>query len=365
MKKIIFSFLLLCWFVSTGQNFPSNPDPDKCYIKVTSQDRYEYKDIDIVKQPQHKVLTVVPAKYEVITKKVLVRPSYKKMVVIPEVWGTETATYIDKDLSSQIETTPPVFETKTEAIEISPAFGRWEVGGRKPNCFDPDPDACKFWKYRKYPAKIEEYETKYLAQEATFSTTVGNKTTKTYEKYVLLEPARVEEVVVPAEYKDVQKKILINDSYVVEESVPAIKETVSRRLLVEKGGKVSWKGVDCSLLGYQALPINWDYNSSELTDIAKSTIDATLMPILIYNSGIRLEIASHTDSRGNSSVNKVLSDARAKAVADYLVSKGVQESLLVPVGYGETRLVNDCGDGVACPEEKHEQNRRTEFRLLE
>ncbi|WP_010134701.1 OmpA family protein [Ochrovirga pacifica] len=365
MKKILFSFLLLCWFASTGQNFPENPDPNKCYIKVTTPDRYEYKNIEIVKEPEHKILSVVPPKYETIVKKVLVKPSYKKLVVVPEVWGTELASFVNQDMASVMRVTPPVFDTKTDTVVVSPAYSRWEVGGRKPNCFDPDPDACKFWRYKEYPAKIETHEVKYVAKESRIVTSVGNKSTTSYEKYVLLEPARVEEVVVPAEYENIEKKILVSDSYVEEKFVPAVKETITRKVLVEKGGKVSWKGVDCSLLQYQPLPIIWEYNSAELTGIAKTTIDATLMPILIYNPGVKLEIASHTDSRGNGSVNKTLSEQRAKAVAKYLVSKGIQEELLVPVGYGETRLINDCTDEVSCSEAQHEKNRRTEFRLLE
>lgn len=366
MKKIIFSFLLLCWYSSTtGQNFPTNPDPNKCYIKVTSQDVYDYKKIEVVKKPEHKVLRVVPAQYETITKTVLVRPSYKKMVVIPEVWGKETFSFASQDPASMIEVTPVKFETKTDSIELSPKYSRWEVGGRKPNCFDPDPEACKFWKYKEYPAKVEEYETMYVSEEASFTTSLGARVNQTYERMVLKEPARVEEIVVPAEYREVKKKILVSDAYVAEDIIPAEKEYYSRKVLVQKGGDVSWKGVECSLLDYQPLPINWDYNSAVLTEIAKSTIDATLMPVLIYNPGIKLEIASHTDSRGNDSANNQLSDKRAKAVADYLVSKGIQENLLVPVGYGETRLLNDCTDNVSCPDSKHEENRRTEFRLLE
>ncbi|MDO6803265.1 OmpA family protein [Wenyingzhuangia sp. 1_MG-2023] len=365
MKKILFSFLLLCWFVSTGQNFPTNPDPTKCYIKVTSQDLYEYKNVEIVKKPEHKVLSVVPAQYETITKRVLVKPAYTKYVIVPEVWGKESFSFSDRDPASVIEVKPAIFETKTDTIETSPSFSRWEVGGRKPNCFEPDPDACKFWKYKVYPAKYEEYETTYVVQQASFNTMVGNRSNSTYERSVLLQPARVEEVTVPAEYEDVKKKILISDSYVTEEVVPAKTELITKKVLVKKGGEVSWKGVECSLLDYQPLPITWDVNSTVLTDIAKSTIDATLMPVLIYNPGIRLEIASHTDSRGNNSTNKQLSKKRAKAVADYLISKGIQENLLVPVGYGETRLKNDCTDDINCPESKHEENRRTEFRLLE
>lgn len=366
MKKLLFSFLLLCWYTSTtGQNFPTNPDPNKCYIKVTSQDVFDYRKVEKIIKPEHKVLSVIPAQYETITKTVLVRPSYKKLIIVPEVWGKETFTYSNQDPASVIEVKPVVFEAKRDTIELIPAFSRWEVGGRKPNCYDPDPEACKFWKYKEYPAEIEEYETMYISQESSFTTSLGIRSNETYERKVLKQPARVEEVMVAADYKEVKKKILISDAYISEEIIPAEKEYVTRKVLVTKGGKVSWKGVECSLLEYQALPITWDFNSAVLTDIAKSTIDATLMPILIYNPGVKLEIASHTDSRGIDSANNQLSDKRAKAVATYLVSKGVQESLLVPVGYGETRLKNECGDSISCPDSKHEENRRTEFRLLE
>jgi outer membrane protein OmpA-like peptidoglycan-associated protein len=37
---------------------------------------------------------------------------------------------------------------------------------------------------------------------------------------------------------------------------------------------------------------------------------------------------------------------------------------MVPVGYGETKLVNDCSDDVDCSEEEHQQNRRTTVRVL-
>lgn len=366
MKKLLFSFLLLCWYTSTtGQNFPTNPDPDKCYIKVTSQDVFDYKKVEKILKPEHKILEVVPAQYETITKTILIRPSYKKLIVIPEVWAKETFTYSNQDPASVIEVSPVAFETKKDTIELIPAFGRWEVGGRKPNCFDPDPEACKFWKYKNYPAEIEEFESMYISQKASFTTSLGLRSNESYERKVLKEPSRVEEVIIPAEYKEVKKRILISDAYINEEMIPAEKEYVNRKVLITKGGKVSWKGVDCSLLDYQALPINWDFNSAKLTEIAKSTIDATLMPVLIYNPGIKLEIASHTDSRGTHPANNQLSDKRAKAVAAYLVSKGVLENLLVPVGYGETRLKNECGDGISCPDSKHEENRRTEFRLLE
>ena len=88
------------------------------------------------------------------------------------------------------------------------------------------------------------------------------------------------------------------------------------------------------------------------------------MPVLANNPGVKLEIASHTDSRGSGTSNQDLSERRAQAVVRYLESKGVNNSLLVANGFGENRLKNRCADGVSCTERDHAVNRRTEFRLI-
>ncbi|RIV27487.1 flagellar motor protein MotB [Fibrisoma montanum] len=77
-----------------------------------------------------------------------------------------------------------------------------------------------------------------------------------------------------------------------------------------------------------------------------------------------IEIRSHTDSRGEAAYNKALSTQRAKAVVDYLASKGISRRRMTATGMGETMLVNNCTDGIICTEEEHQRNRRTEFRVL-
>jgi outer membrane protein OmpA-like peptidoglycan-associated protein len=74
-----------------------------------------------------------------------------------------------------------------------------------------------------------------------------------------------------------------------------------------------------------------------------------------------MEIRSYTDSRGPQVKNQKLSQSRANYVAQYLEKKGVNPKQILPVGYGELRLINHCADGVPCTEEEHRQNRRTEL----
>lgn len=68
--------------------------------------------------------------------------------------------------------------------------------------------------------------------------------------------------------------------------------------------------------------------------------------------------------RGTTKDNQDLSERRAKAVVDYLISKGINASQLYAKGFGESRLLNNCKDGVACSEAEHAVNRRTTFRVV-
>jgi len=89
-----------------------------------------------------------------------------------------------------------------------------------------------------------------------------------------------------------------------------------------------------------------------------------LAKILADNPEVRIEIGSHTDSRATAEYNLKLSQNRSESVVAYLISKGIAKSRLVAKGYGETQLVNQCADGVVCPEVDHQANRRTVIEIL-
>jgi outer membrane protein OmpA-like peptidoglycan-associated protein len=77
-----------------------------------------------------------------------------------------------------------------------------------------------------------------------------------------------------------------------------------------------------------------------------------------------IELSSHTDSRGSNAYNLSLSQCRADSALTYIIGKGIIKNRIKATGYGETRLVNECSDGVNCTDEQHQQNRRTEFRII-
>ena len=76
-----------------------------------------------------------------------------------------------------------------------------------------------------------------------------------------------------------------------------------------------------------------------------------------------LLVASHTDSRASDEYNIRLSNNRAKAVTEYLEAKGINADRVRLEWFGESKLVNDCGNDKPCPETKHQLNRRSELVL--
>ena len=89
-----------------------------------------------------------------------------------------------------------------------------------------------------------------------------------------------------------------------------------------------------------------------------------LVQFMVDNPGVRVEVSSHTDSRASFKYNQVLSQHRAEAAVDYMVSQGIDRSRLKGVGFGETKLLNECSDDVPCTEEQHQLNRRTEMKVI-
>ncbi len=110
--------------------------------------------------------------------------------------------------------------------------------------------------------------------------------------------------------------------------------------------------------------IHYDFDKDNIRPDAAKILDELVLT-LHENPTLKIELASHTDSRGTVAYNEDLSQRRAQSAVNYLVSRGISRKRMVAKGYGESRLLNRCSDGVECSEEDHQANRRTEFTVLE
>jgi len=103
--------------------------------------------------------------------------------------------------------------------------------------------------------------------------------------------------------------------------------------------------------------VYFETNSAKLSP-ASATILNHAVAVLKKRSSISVEVAAHTDSRGQDAYNLALSERRAKSVMDYLTAHGVAGARLTSHGYGETQAVADNATAAG-----RAKNRRVELRV--
>ncbi|AXG73883.1 cell envelope biogenesis protein OmpA [Flavobacterium arcticum] len=108
--------------------------------------------------------------------------------------------------------------------------------------------------------------------------------------------------------------------------------------------------------------IYFEYNKSNMTPEAAFELDK-LVEAMKADTNMVIMVKAHTDNRGSEEYNLNLSDLRARATVQYVISKGIDKSRISGKGYGESELKIDCGEN--CTEEQHAINRRTEFIIVQ
>lgn len=110
-----------------------------------------------------------------------------------------------------------------------------------------------------------------------------------------------------------------------------------------------------NLNGHIALYINFDSGKSIIRDESIPIIQE-IVKMLKLNPELRLNVEGHTDNVGNPSSNKTLSEERAKSVVAAIVSQGIGNDRLSPLGHGQDKPIGDNNT-----EEGKAKNRRVEL----
>ncbi|MDE2435759.1 MAG: OmpA family protein [Sphingomonadales bacterium] len=98
--------------------------------------------------------------------------------------------------------------------------------------------------------------------------------------------------------------------------------------------------------------------SYSISPTFQATLDKVAQSLLQYPDSL-IDVYGHTDTVGSTASNQVLSENRARAVANYLIGKGVPSSRIRWQGFGETQLKVQTADNVAEP-----ANRRVEIKIV-
>ncbi len=108
-------------------------------------------------------------------------------------------------------------------------------------------------------------------------------------------------------------------------------------------------------------PIYFDLNKSYIRADAAIELQKVITYMKAYPN-LKVQVRSHTGSRGSDAYNLKLSDRRAKSTAKYIIEVGgISLDRMTGKGFGETQLQNQCSNGVKCSKTEHQLNRRSEF----
>jgi outer membrane protein OmpA-like peptidoglycan-associated protein len=107
-------------------------------------------------------------------------------------------------------------------------------------------------------------------------------------------------------------------------------------------------------------PIYFDYDKSNITQQGAFELDK-LVQVMKSNDKLVIFTKSHTDSRGSDAYNLSLSDRRAQATVQYVISKGIAADRITGKGFGESEPIVPCD---TCTEEEYAKNRRSEFLIV-
>lgn len=113
----------------------------------------------------------------------------------------------------------------------------------------------------------------------------------------------------------------------------------------------------------QLKPIYFDFDKAIIRNDAAIEL-MKIVEVMQAHPTMKIDVRSHTDSRGNDTYNLNLSDRRVKATIQWMTKQGIEASRLTGRGYGETQLLNSCSNGVSCTETEHQVNRRSEFIII-
>lgn len=110
--------------------------------------------------------------------------------------------------------------------------------------------------------------------------------------------------------------------------------------------------------------IYYDYNKYNIRTDAAADLDYLIALMKMYPS-MEIAMTAHTDSRGGEEYNYWLSKNRAKSAKNYVLDQGIAAYRIHSAkGKGELELTNGCSNDIPCSEQEHQQNRRTEIRIV-
>jgi hypothetical protein len=222
--------------------FPPNARPGGCYARVLVPAKFINEEVTTIKSESSERLVTIPAKYETVTESVLAKEASEKIEVIPATYEWVKKTMLIQEASERIEVIPAVYETVTEQVIDKPAHTIWEKGRglvEKVN-FTTGEIIC----LKEIPATYKTISKRILKTPATTKVVTIPAKYRTISQQVMKTPPTTRTITIPAQFKMQKVVKLIEPAKVNRVLIPEEKQTFWKAVKISEE-KMAWKPVLC------------------------------------------------------------------------------------------------------------------------
>lgn len=223
-------------------SFPATAKAGECYVQVRRPAKYKTETERVLVKEKSVRYEIKPAVFKDVEKKILVRPESKRYEVTPAKFEKKTVDVVKKPDFKRFSAAEAVFKPSKEKILTKAATAVWKKGDGTPNGVSNM--ISEVWCLVREAAEYHEYTRQNVATAARLNTHDVDAEMDHIPTMVMVRPARVKEIVEPAEYKTIVVRELVTAAITKEIVVPAEYKMVKREVLVQQE-QVVWERVLC------------------------------------------------------------------------------------------------------------------------
>ncbi len=244
MKKILTLLALapLVAIANPADDFPSNPEPGKCYARTVAPATYSVASEQVLVKPESFTVKTTPAKFAYVNQEVVVKEATEKTVVVPAKFKKVREKIVLEEEKRLLVPTAPTYKVVKKKILVKPEGHEWKKGSGPIQKVDNA--TGEILCYTKTPAVYKTVEEKVLVNEAAVKETVVPAKFGWIEKTVLAEPEKVIKKPIPAVTKVLKVKKMVEPPKELKLKQPAQYKTVTKKTLATPSS-TEWKSILC------------------------------------------------------------------------------------------------------------------------
>jgi hypothetical protein len=222
--------------------YPPDAKPGECYAKVLVPAKYDVVSEKVLKREASEKVTVIPARYEWVEERVLVKEANEVLSVKPATFRWVEERIMVEPASTRLVAVPAEYETVTERVLDRPEQTTWKKGRGPIEKIDNITGAILCLVVE--PATYKTITRSIVKKPASTRQVEVPAVYKTIRKQVLDAPAQVVKTTIPAEYSAIRVRKMVEPARESRVSLPAEFQTVTKRVKVSNE-RLSWQPILC------------------------------------------------------------------------------------------------------------------------